>query len=212
MRTRETSSVDAVIDGRRARRERGRLAVTDAMVDLVFEGHLPPSTEQIAERAGVSIASLFRYFPSLDELRHETTTRYFERYADLFEIPEIGVGALDDRIDRFVRARVHLHETCEPMARLARWRAAEQAAVADTLHRVRATRSDQVRHHFDAELRAMTQLERDDVVAAVSALTSFEAWDQFRHDHRRTAPQTRRAWTRALRRLLAAESSSGGTA
>ena len=35
------------IDGRRARRERGREAVTDAMVDLVFEGHVSPTAEQI---------------------------------------------------------------------------------------------------------------------------------------------------------------------
>jgi AcrR family transcriptional regulator len=176
--------------------------VTEAMIDLVLEGHSPPSAEQVAERAGVSVASLFRYFETLDDLRLETTNRYFDRYAHLFEIDGIGEGTLDERIDRFVSTRVRLHETTEPMARLARMRAAEHADLADTLHRVRATRTDQVRHHFDAELSRMTPAERDDVAVTISTLTSFEAWDQLRHHHSRTQHQTRRAWKRALGRLL----------
>ena len=46
-------------DGRRARRGRGRLAVCEAMIDLVFEGNLPPSADQVAERAGYSSAEEF---------------------------------------------------------------------------------------------------------------------------------------------------------
>jgi Bacterial regulatory proteins, tetR family len=78
------------VDGRHARRERGRLAVIDAMLILVSEGHVPPTVEQLAERAGVSAASVFRYFDTLEDLRQATTGVFFKRNPHLFEIPEIA--------------------------------------------------------------------------------------------------------------------------
>lgn len=190
-------------DGRRARRERGRSAVIDATLALVFEGHVPPTVEQIADRAGVSAASLFRYFDTLEDLRRATSQVFVERHARLFEIPEIGVGTLTDRIDRFVRSRVTLYEANEPMARLVRLRAHDHPGADEMLHRLRATRSDQVGHHFDDELRTMTAADRGDVVTIVSTLTSFESWDQARHDHDRSPAQIRRAWAGAIERVLA---------
>ena len=189
-------------DGRRARRERGRLAVTEAMIDLVLDGNIPPTSEQVAERAGVSAASLFRYFDTLDDLRRATTRLYFDRYADLFEIPDIGQGPLDARIDRLVSSRVTLYGTIEPMARLARWRAAEVGEVDDTLHRVRATLTGQIRHHFEPELGRLTSAVADDATMVIATLTSFESWDQARYDHERSPAQVRRAWTSALNKVL----------
>ena len=194
--------VEPAVDGRRARRNRGRQAVTDATIDLVFEGNIPPTSVQIADRAGVSVASIFRYFETLEDLRRATTAVFFERYADLFEIPRIGAGSLPERIDSFVTARVDLYETNEPMARLVRLRASEDTEADEMVHRLRASRADQIRHHFDAELARLTPPARDDAVAVVSTLTSFESWDQARHDHRRSARQLRRAWVTALTKLL----------
>jgi AcrR family transcriptional regulator len=193
---------EPVVDGRRARRERGRMAVTEAMIDLVMDGHVPPSTDQIAERAGVSASSLFRYFETLDDLRRATTALYFERYADLFGITDIGEGSLAERIERFVGCRVKLHETIEPMARLARWRANDVDQIDETLHLVRATRVDQIRQHFDAEFCSLTPANADDLAMIVATLTSFESWDQATHDHHRSPAQIRRAWNAALIRIL----------
>lgn len=193
---------EEIVDGRHARRERGRLAVIDAMVDLVLEGHAPPQPELVAERAGVSLASLYRYFKTLDDLQHHTTMRYFERFADLFEVPDVGEGAPDRRIDRFVAARVELHEHVAPMARLARSRVLVNPALADTLYRVRSTMVDQVRHQFETELDALSPASRDDVVGLIATTTSFESWDQLRHDHRRSPLQIRRAWKRSLAAML----------
>jgi AcrR family transcriptional regulator len=191
-----------VTDGRRARRQRGRQAVIDATLDLVFEGHVPPTVEQIAHRAGVSAASVFRYFDTLDDLRNATTEVYFDRHADLLVIPDIGDGSLATRIDNFVSSRVTLYESHEPMARLIRLRAHDQVGAAQLVHRLRATRADQVRQHFDAELGQMTPAVRDDAAMVVATLTSFEAWDQARHDHERSAAQVRRAWIAALTKVL----------
>ena len=191
-------------DGRTARRERGRLAATDAMIDLVLSGE-EPSPELLARRAGISVATLFRYFDTLDEMRRATTTRYLERFAHLFELPRCGEGTLDERIERLVTARLHLLTTTEPMARLTRARAIVVPELAAELHRLRDQLAGQVRRHFAAELAELSPARRDDLVATIAVLLSFESWAQLRDDHDRGPTQMRRTWTSALHRLLTAE-------
>ena len=192
----------ATTDGRRARRERGRLAVTDAMIDLVLDGQ-SPDVDLLTERAGVSTATLYRYFETLAELRRATISRFLVRYADLFEVPACGEGSLDERIERFVTARLHLLETTEPMGRFARARMSAVPELAAELHQLQVGLAAQVRRHFAAELDGLTAARRDDLVAVICTLVSFESWLQLRDDHGRGATQVRRALTTTLRCLLA---------
>lgn len=193
---------EVAVDGRRARRMRGRLAVINAMIDLVLEGRVPPTTEEVAARAGVSAATLFRYFENLDELREQATAHYFERFSDAFEVPNIGEGPLEDLISTFVRCRVRQHEITEHMARLTRSRALVTPDMDATVHRLRATQSDQIRLHFAEQLAELPPAKREDAVAIVAALTSFESWDQFTGDHERSSTQIRRAWTSTIEQAL----------
>ena len=62
------TGVDAEVDGRRLRRDQNREAVLDALVALFHEGIYQPSTNDIAERAGISPRSVFRYFEDVDDL------------------------------------------------------------------------------------------------------------------------------------------------
>jgi AcrR family transcriptional regulator len=191
----------ATIDGRRARRERNRSAVIDAMFSLLGEDG-SPAVEAIAATAGVSVSSVFRYFDNLDDLLRETVSRYFERYEALFEIPAIGEGDLPSRIDRFVAARSELYETTAPIARVARRRAPEHARIGETLDGVRRTLSAQARRHFAPELTARRGAEADDIIALVDSMTSFEAWDLLRTAHGRSPHQIRRAWARGVDALV----------
>lgn len=189
-------------DGRRARRERGRVAAATALIDLVFEGYAPPSADQIAQRAGVSSASLFRYFDTLDDLRDHASQIYFDRYAALIEIPNVGEGTFAHRVRSLASARITLYSTTAPMAHLMRHRASEFPAAADMLHNVRSTFTDQLSHHFAAELAGLSKAARDDAIAMGSMITSFESWDQLQSHYRRTDRQIVRAWTHSLTALL----------
>jgi AcrR family transcriptional regulator len=188
---------DVVVDGRRARRERGRIAVIDAVVDLLQEGATPPSAAEVAKRAGVSPATLFRYFETIDDLQHEATSRFFERNAPLFEVPP-SAGSLDERADGYASARVSLYDTIAPIARLARVRSFDHPHLARTLHEVRSRMAVQVRTHFAPELRTLTPAARDDAVGLITTMTSFESWDQLRQDFDRSPAQIRRAWRQAI--------------
>ena len=176
-----TDSAPEKVDGRRRRREQGRAAVVDAMIDLVLAGHTPPTADQVAARAGVSTASVFRYFESLDDLRRQGIRRYLERYDHLLDVPGIGEHGLGRRIATLVDARQRLYVTIEPMARLARAQALTVPELDEALGRVRATLADQLSEHFAVEFQELSPLRRRELVALVAALTSYESWEQLRH-------------------------------
>jgi len=191
-------SPEPTADGRRARRERGRAAVLDAVIDHLRDGNHTLGAGEIASRAGVSEATLFRYFDTLADLQHEATTRYFGRFASLFEIPRIGAGPLDARARRFAAARVELYQAIAPIARAGRARAVHQQPLADALLDARLRQAEQVRAHFCVELGPRSRSAGDDLVALVSTLTSFESWDQQHSALERTPMQIRRSWRNAI--------------
>lgn len=191
-------------DGRRRRREQGRLAVVDAVIDLLLDGHRPPGAEDIAMRAGTSVASVFRYFATLDELRQAGIQRFLERIDHLVAVSDIGEGDLGRRINGLVSARLAYYAQAAPIARLARQRAVEVPELAITLQRVRATLSDQLDQHFHAELKGLSRATRRHTVAALATLTSFESWDQLVATgfSRQAIAST---WRRAIAMLLTGE-------
>lgn len=188
-------------DGRRLRREHGRLAVIDAVIDLMLDLAEPPTAEQIAGRAGVSIASVHRYFTSLDQLRQLGVQRYLERIDHLLQIDSIGDGPLPHRIARLVSSRLAFYEATAGIARYVRRQAADVDDLRTTLHRLRGTLAGQVEQQFTSELTALTPAVRSDRVAVLATLTSFESWDQLT-EQGLDRTDIERAWCTNLTLLL----------
>ena len=73
------------------------------------------TTEQIAERAGVSIGSLYQYFPNKDALFDAIADRYLARARAVFEEHMLAAavegGSWEDLIDRAIDAFDYLQRT-----------------------------------------------------------------------------------------------------
>lgn len=180
---------------------RRRVRAIDAFIDLVLEGNLPPTTEQVAERADISLATLFRYFETLNVLRRDAALRMLERFP-LLRVSDVGEGPMRDRIERFAAIRVSLWEKVHLLARLQRSTVLQDPGAAQMVNFVRGVMADEVREHFAHELRGLTAAQRDDAVALIASLTSVESWEQFRHAYGRSPLQTRRAWAQAIDAIL----------
>ena len=180
---------------------RRRVRAIDAFMDLVLEGNLPPTPKQVAERAGISMATFFRYFENLNSLRQDAAARMLERFP-LFDVENIGEGPLVERVEHFVALRVALWEKVNLLARLQRSIALQDSDAAQMINHVRDVMGSQVREHFSPELRDLTTAQRDDAVALIATLTSVESWEQFRHAYGRSPLQTRRAWADAIEGIL----------
>ena len=162
-------------DGRRLRREQNREAVLDAVVDLFIEGSYQPTTDEIADRAGISPRSLFRYFADVDDLSRAVIDRELLVSRPLLEL-EVDEGApLEDRIRLLVEARARLFEAIAPTARAARLAAVRNPVIGQRLRERRALLRSQVREVLDPPTS---------LLPALDALCSFETYELLRHDQR----------------------------
>ena len=191
----------APVDGRHARRERGRLAVIDAMFSLLQDGKVPVNAELVAERAGVSVASVFRYFDGLADLQYQTFERFRERFEPLLVVDSRAVTR-DERIIAFVNSRLDLYDQAGAIMAVGRLRSLEYEPLVAASAQMRGLLADQVRSAFGADVVDMDAVGPD-LVAVIDALTSLESWDVMRKTHARSRRQIERAWSTGIDALIA---------
>ncbi|WP_156686374.1 TetR/AcrR family transcriptional regulator [Mycobacterium sp. Marseille-P9652] len=191
------------VDGRRARRDRSRKAVVDAAFSLILEGKVPPSAQDVADRAGVSVSSVFRQFDGLTDLQHQAIDRFRSRYWHLIVARPARGADLDSRIAFYVRNRLSLYEQAGPLLMLGRMRAVDHETMAAGVAQNRAALAAQARECFEAEIAGRTTADASDLISLIDSLTSPEAFDLMTRAHRRSARQVGRSWRMGLRVLIA---------
>lgn len=195
-------TTDEAVDGRRLRRDRNREAVVQALLELYREGNLTPGAEEIAERAGISARSLFRYFDDVDALVRTAVARQQEHLASLYEVSARADQPLGERVDRFVAERTRLLDAMGPVGQLARSIAPRQPQVAAELGRIRAVLRGQVVEVFAPELARVPADEHDQVLAALDVACSWEARHLLRQDQRLGKAAAARVMALSVHRLL----------
>lgn len=191
-------------DGRQGRTARSRLAICEACLDLVQEGALQPSADQVAERAGVSRRSIFNHFADLAELYDAVVEVAMQRYAPLLEqIPDSEpVGW---RVERLVAVRSRFLEAMAPFTRAltAQSLVGPAADQAQRVSRDASRRQHQdVERLFGRELADLPAGERAEVLEAMSAATSAAAWEYARRSRGSSAARARAVMTRTLTSIL----------
>lgn len=167
-------------DGRVARGQRTRDAIVEAHAALLREGVLKPTAKVVAERAGVSVRTLWLNYKDTEALLVATTAYWLE--ADAALRAEISPDlALEQRLEQYLDMRVLRLEHLAPAARSAAlgepFSAALQESRRQHVERVRAD----LAHVFALELAAAG--ERSDVVAgALFIASSWPTWSSLRHD------------------------------
>ncbi|MEQ1786735.1 MAG: TetR/AcrR family transcriptional regulator [Acidimicrobiales bacterium] len=199
------TTTDDAVDGRRLRRDRNREAVVQALLGLYREGNLTPSTDEIAERAGISARSLFRYFDDVDALVRTAVERQQAHLAPLFAVSARPSQPLGERVDRFVADRARLLDAMGPVGQLARSIAPRQPQVSAELGRIRAVLRAQVVEVFGPELARVPTDEHDAVLAALDVACSWEARHLLCHDQRLGKAAAGRVMALSIHRLLAGD-------
>lgn len=194
------AGVDA--DGRVARRDRNKVAVLDAVIELFSEGVLEPTPDAVAERVGLSPRSVYRYFQDRDALLRAAIDRHLEGVFPLFLIHAIGEGDLDGRIERFVTSRMRLYEAIASAARASRARATVDEVLREQVEVTRQALREQVEKHFAPELATLGARPRRARAAAVDTLTQLESLDHYRVHRGFTSSETCALLSDALHALL----------
>ncbi|HEY7775376.1 MAG TPA: helix-turn-helix domain-containing protein [Kineobactrum sp.] len=162
------------VDGRRLRSERSRQVILDAMMALTEEGNLVPTAQQVADRAGVGIRSVFRHFSDMENLFAAADEQSREWYVSLFAGGDRN-GTLPERIKHAVERHADGFEATWNTIRCTHaqmWRY-------EILRKNYARYQRGLRKDLDdwlPELKALPRSRRD----AVDAIASFEMWHRLR--------------------------------
>ena len=195
-KTGDKQAQEAVPDGRRVRSERSRKSIIDAMLQLVEEGILVPTAQQVSERAGVGLRSVFRHFSDMESLFATADIKIREQYQGLFAGGDRN-GTLKERLQHAVEQRALAYEASgnyllTSKAQIWRYR---------VLREQYARAQRQLRKDLDdwlPELKRLTSEERE----MVDAIASFEHWNRLREHQKLNKKASTRLVTRLMHRII----------
>lgn len=186
-----------------ARGARTRRRIAEATLSLLEEGESPPTSRDIAERAGVSLRLIFHHFQDLDAL-HDTVGTL---YADLFGQLEIHVPddlPLTTRIERTVKLRAKFFESIGNLGRNVTVLAPHNPGMAARLAATQEMMLHFLESTFAPELRAAGTGSKE-LLAVLDVATSWQAWDRMRTVSHLSATTARRVMAQMLYAALACQ-------
>jgi len=174
------------------------------MLHLIDEGDLRPTAPRIAERAGVSLRSVFQHFRDLEALFAAAATRELERLSALVGPLPVG-GSRDDRLDAFVAQRTRVLEAITPVRRASLLQEPSSAQLRSSRTRLLALARREVAEVFAAELDRRPRADRVELLDALDAASSWQTWEALRAHQGLSPARARRVVRRVLSALLEEE-------
>lgn len=168
------------MDGRTARAERTRKAIVEAHFELINSGDLRPTGERIAQRAGVSLRTLWATFKDMEALFAATGELLARVQAEAHQ-PIPPDLPLTERLDQFCRQRARMLEILAPSARAAQLK----EPFSPQLRRNRATAIFLVRAELEAVFAAELPVAgpgRDRLLDALTMACTWSAWSMLRDE------------------------------
>ncbi len=186
-------------DGRKHRSQKSQARIVNAMLELVAQGNLEPSADQIAEIAKVGRRSVFRHFKDMDSLYREMTDSIASTMGSIVLQPFEAVD-WTGRVLELVDRRAVGFEKMKPFL------------LAGQVHRHRSPYLKRSHAQFVQMLRhiLLGLLPREvarnaDLVEALNMLLSFETWSRLRDDQGLSIARAKRVLKQTIQSLLADE-------
>ena len=169
---------------------------------MVEEGDFRPTAPRVAERAGVSVRSVFQHFDDLPSLYTALSQRVAERMSTLVVPVDTGLP-VDERVAAFVAHRAALLEAMTPFRRAAQVHGPFSPQVRDAVAVGAAFLRKYVSEAFAPELSAGGGEPDAELVAALAVAASGPSWDALRAEVGAGPEAAGAAMARTLRALLA---------
>jgi AcrR family transcriptional regulator len=174
--------------------------VVDAILDLLNEGVVQPTAQEVSDRSGVSMRSIFRLFQDVEALHGAAVERQLARIRPLLR-PLPTEGPLAERIGVLADDRARFFDAVAPVRRLAVRRAPESPLIRAELARLDRYFRSQVAAVFATELAGTGPA--GPVLDALDVVTSWEAWDRLRRAQDLTTEAARAVVVSTVAALLA---------
>jgi AcrR family transcriptional regulator len=196
----DTQQRDVPIDGRRERGARNKAAVVQALLHLYESGEIQPSAARIAEVAGVSERSVFRYFDDMEDLAATAIAIQWERVHQFYEGLDAS-GNFEERLEAMIDHRLRLFDKTIGVGRASAVASARSATVTSAMNHRRAILREQAIAQFAPEI---TKNKNADAVSRIIDYTlSIENIEYLRTSVGLSRPRTRETLATAIRLAVA---------
>jgi TetR/AcrR family transcriptional regulator, regulator of autoinduction and epiphytic fitness len=169
------------VDGRAARSHRTKRAIVNAMRALHSEGELRPTAPRIAERAGVSLRTVWQQFADMEALLVEAVRRDSEILRSLVRKIEPD-QPLAERVEEFVSQRARILEEMTPTWRAARVHAPSSSELRSDRNKKTAAGRAELEQVFAPEFSQLPGKQRDQLVESLHAISIWAFWESLRTD------------------------------
>ena len=166
-------------DGRVARSYRSRRAIIDAMRALHAEGDLRPTAPRVAERAGVSVRTVWQQFADMETLLVEADRRDNEILRSLVQRIDPDLP-LTGRIAMFTRQRARILEQMTPTWRAARLHEPFSAELTRNKAWTLAKAKTELETVFIQELGKLPGKRRQQLLDGLHAISIWSFWEALR--------------------------------
>jgi AcrR family transcriptional regulator len=190
-----------VTDGRSARSQRTRDAVVESLLACLRDGNLRPTAKEIADRAGISVRSVYVHFEDLDDLMCAASERQGRDIVGMLEVVPADLP-FDDRLRAVIDQRVRVFEAVGPVKRAGGLQEPFSTSLAQIFADMRAVQRAELERVFASELGAMSEPDRAAALDAAHLLALEESWSLQRVALGRSVDEARAAIEVGLRSLL----------
>ena len=194
----DSVSTTVKVDGRRLRSDRSRQVIVEAMLQLIDDGNLVPTAQQVADHAKVGIRSVFRHFEDMEAIFATADELWRNDFVD--KTGEVDSKLpLEQRIAEVVAKLGRLYESNSNILKSTatrRWRSA-------FLKQNYAMYQARIRKDVQQALPELAQLPQPRQ-EAIFATLSFEYWDRLRDHQSNSVDDSIAALTDMLETLVAA--------
>lgn len=184
------------VDGRIRRGAENRRRIRDAFIALIRQGEQSPTAEQVAEKAGVGLRSVFRHFDDMEGLYREIAQAIEAEIAPIWTTP-FASRTWQGRLGEMITRRADLFERITPFR------------VASVTHRAASVFLDERQSRFAVEQRTMLEaalpaaMRKDAArLEALDLLFSVDSWLRLRREQKLSIAAAKAAIARAVSALV----------
>lgn len=164
-------------DGRRRRSQTSRDKIVAAMLELVAEGRITPSADEVASRAKVGLRTVFRHFADMESLYAALTHTLAEHY-EMWLIP-FDSSDWREQLVEVVERRTATYERLLPFKRAGDAHRHMSPAMQDSYASILAIMRQRLRSFLPASITAdALRFETIDL------MLSFEVWQRLRDEQK----------------------------
>lgn len=179
-----------------------------AYLDLVAETGRQPTIEEVADRAGISVRSVYRLFPDTDSLVREAIQDRADALRPMLQVDVPSTAPVAARVSALVAKRARAYDQVQAFRTVVMGQRHLHPAVAELLDESRNALRAQVMTLFSKELSKRTGAARNDLLDALELLTGWSAWDALRQEQGLSSARARRVIESALLALLGSRASA----